>query len=291
MKVTSHGYAAELPADNADTRSALYAGQLYHHASTAASRALVDDVHGLLAEQFGALDARYAQAELTDAEFFARIGRIRKRLFEDPHFHDRAFAVAESMGFARDEVAFDPLRLRVVSHDGHHNVRAAPIYYPHRDTWFALSRSVIACWVAVHDIAPTETFEVYPEWLERPVGNTSEHFDYDRWVRDHRSLRIGWQDQDAGKEVHYSGTREVFSPGVTVPLAAERGDVVLFSGAHLHKTRENTAGYTRYSLDFRMVHKADHYAGRGPANVDNRSTGDATRDYVGITPRPSAQAG
>lgn len=290
MSADTSGYAPRVPPDNAETRRSLYRGQLYHLAPTGPSQALVEDVHGLLREQFGELDPRHAQSVLDEADFFARIGRIRRRLFEDPHFHQRAFDVVESAGFARDEVALDPLRLRVVSHLGHHNSRAAPIYYPHRDTWFALSQAVIAWWIAVHDIAETETFEVFPEWLERPIGNTSEKFDYDQWVRDHRSLRIGWQDQNAGKEVHYSGSNEAFEAGTRVPLRATRGDVVLFSGAHLHKTREHQAGYTRYSLDFRMVHKGDHARGLGPRNVDNRSKGVATHDYVGFD-APHARAG
>lgn len=278
----AQGWLDALPADNAATRRALYGGQLFHLGSTPASLALVSAVEALLAEQFGPLDPRFARGEIDEASFFSKIGRVRRQMFEDPQFHRRVFDVIEACGFDRAEVAFDPVRLRVVMHQGHLDPRTAPIYYPHRDTWFALSPSVIAWWIALHDIAETETFEVYPGWLARPVANTSARFDYDAWTRDARSLRIGWQDQDAGRQVHYSGTSEPFDPGLVVPLRARRGDNVLFSGAHLHKTREHHAGYTRYSLDFRMVHREDHLRGVGAPSVDNRSRGDATHDYVGF---------
>ena len=279
--LVSDGWQHSLPSENTRTRSALYEGALFHLGSTAASLALVGDVEALMATHLGP-DPGHAKEALGDEGFFASVGRIRRVLFEDTHFHRRVYAVVEACGFAPDEIAFDPVRLRVVSHGGHHEPRAAPIYYPHRDTWFALSPAVIAWWIAVHDIEPTESFEIYPGWLERPVDNTSELFDYDAWTRDARELRIGWQHRDAGRLVHYSGTRGPFEPGPTVQLRAHRADNVIFAGAHLHKTRENRAGYTRYSLDFRMIHRDDHLRGLGPASVDNRSLGCATRDYVGF---------
>jgi hypothetical protein len=274
------GYQSVLAADATSLCDALYAGELFHVGPTPASRALVDDVHELLAEEFGPDDPRFAQARMPEAEFFAAIGRIRRRLFVDPGFHRHVFAIVEACGFDPVEIAFDPVRLRVVSHDGHHNPRAAPIYYAHRDTWFALSQSVIAWWVAMHDIPEEQTFAIYPEWFQRPIPNTSDGFDYDEWAVDSRDLKIGWQDRNAGRDVHYSGSTGTFEPGHAVRLAAKRGDNVVFSGTHLHQTIGHSAGHTRFSLDFRMVRLPDHEAGKGPPNVDNRSRGSATRDYV-----------
>ena len=274
------GYRSELPDPNAAARSAIYRGEIFHLGATPASVALVDDVNQLLTAELATADPRRAQAELGDDRFFEAIGRVRRTLYLESHFHDRVFAVTSSLGFDPAEVAFDPVRLRVVSHLGHTNPRAAPIYYAHRDTWFSLSQSVIAWWIAMHDIAEEETFHIFPEWLERPVANDSEKFDYDEWRRDPRQLKIGWQDRNAGMTVHYSGAKEDFDPGAVVPLAASRGDNVLFSGAHLHRTRGHASGITRFSLDFRMVHRDDHARGLGPKNVDNRSRGSAISDYI-----------
>jgi hypothetical protein len=273
------GYQSVL-ADPASLCDAIYAGELFHVGPTAASLALVDDVRELMAKEFGPDDPRYAQSRMTDEAFFEAIGRIRRTLFVDPHFHRRVVAVVEACGFDPRDVAFDPVRLRVVSHGGHENPRAAPIYYAHRDTWFALSQAVIAWWIAMHDIPEKQTFAIYPEWFDRAIANTSEGFDYDAWALDARDLKIGWQDREAGRVVHYSGVTGAFEPGAAVRLAANRGDNVVFSGTHLHQTLGHSAGYTRFSLDFRMVRVPDHEAGKGPPNVDNRSRGAATRDYV-----------
>lgn len=273
-------YQSVMASDPSTLCKAIYEGELFHVGPTTASLALVDDVAELLAAEFGPGDPRFAQAHTGETEFFAAIGRIRRTLFVDPHFHRRVFEVVAACGFDPAEVAFDPVRLRVVSHDGHHNPRAAPIYYAHRDTWFSLSQAVIAWWIAMHDIPEDQTFAIYPEWFQRPIPNTSEGFDYDEWAIDRRDLKIGWQDRNAGRDVHYSGVSGSFEPGPAVRLAAKRGDNVVFSGTHLHQTIGHSAGHTRFSLDFRMVRLADHERGKGPPNVDNRSRGSATRDYV-----------
>lgn len=277
------GYQSVLPADPAALCDEVYAGELFHVGPTAASLALVDDVRELMEKELGPGDPRFAQARMTDATFFDAIGRIRRTLYVDPHFHRRVVAVVAACGFDPADIAFDPVRLRVVSSGGHENPRAAPLYYAHRDTWFSLSQAVVAWWIAMHDMPEEETFEIYPEWFDRAIPNSSEGFDYDAWAIDQRDLKIGWQDREAGRQVHYSGTIGAFEPGTAVRLAAARGDNVVFSGTHLHQTLGHSAGHTRFSLDFRMVRIADHEAGKGPPNRDNRSRGSATRDYVRVS--------
>ena len=58
------------------------------------------------------------------------------------------------------------------------------------------------------------------------------------------------------------------------------GGVVLFSGAQLHSAVPNTAGSTRFSIDFRTVNVADLEAGRGAPNIDSHPEGTALRDFL-----------
>jgi hypothetical protein len=167
-----------------------------------------------------------------------------------------------------------------VTHGGHDNPRAAPIYYAHRDTWYAHSQAEITWWLALHDVSEEEAFVFYPDWFDRPVSNNSESFDYDGWTRHGAGLRIGWQDREHGRQHLYPGHTGELRPGREVDFSARAGQLLLFAGAHFHQTRRNGRGATRFSLDFRTVDVADHRAGRGAPNVDNRSTGSALVDYV-----------
>lgn len=261
-------------------RRAVYDGRVLLLGDTDASRELVKSVLSLLASELGSEDVRGAPRELSNDELFQRIGRVRKTLYMDPEWHARLRAVLAAHGFDPDEIAFDPLRLRVVSHLGHENPLAAPVYYPHRDTWYGHSQALITWWIPLHDLAEDETFVFYPERFCVPVPNDSEVFDYDEWVRNGWSLKIGWQDLEAGKRARYPRVIGELEGGKAVGFSCRAGENLLFSGAQFHRTLPQAFGRTRYSVDFRLVHLADHASGFGAPNVDNRSRGSALVDYV-----------
>ena len=153
------------------------------------------------------------------------------------------------------------------------------MFYGHRDTWYANPQVMLTWWIPLHDVAPEETFEFMPAAFATAVKNDSEIFDFDAWVRSGQEKRIGWQDPRTGQTERYSQLQES-PPGRRVPFAAHAGDVLLFAAQHLHQTRPNTTGRTRFSIDFRTVHLGDHESGLGPVNVDNRSTGSSLKQLV-----------
>jgi hypothetical protein len=58
----------------------------------------------------------------------------------------------------------------------------------------------------------------------------------------------------------------------------------------LHTTVPNTSGRTRFSIDFRVVNRADVEAGVGAANVDSECTGTTLGDFLrgtDLTPLPT----
>jgi hypothetical protein len=272
-------FVRELPADNAATRAALYRGTIVHVAGGPVACALAADVRALLTDAFADVGGPREAAALPNAELFARVGRMRRVLFGERHYRAAAASLLAELGFSPTEVAFDPLKLRVVAHRGHDNPAAAALYAAHRDTWYGHPQCLVTCWLALEDIPAGETFEFFPEAFARAVPNDSGTFDYDAWRRDPRGLRIGWQDPEAGKNARYPAL-EGEPPGAPLGFSCRAADTLLFSGAHLHRTRRHAAGYTRMSLDFRVVHLADHAAGRGAPNADNASRGSALDDYL-----------
>jgi hypothetical protein len=66
-------------------------------------------------------------------------------------------------------------------------------------------------------------------------------------------------------------------------IVIEPGDLLCFSGAHLHASVPNTSGATRFSVEVRTVSAADVQAGRGAPNVDGEAPWVAWRWFKGIT--------
>jgi hypothetical protein len=269
-----------LPADVRDARRAIYAGAVFLLDPTDASKRLVADVRALLVDVLGGEDIRAIPAGLDNDAWFEKIGRVRRELFLDPRWHDRVRDLLASYGFDPMRTAFDPLRLRAVAHRGHEEPRAAAVYYPHRDTWYAHSQAIVTWWVPLDDLSEEETFVFYPDRFSEPVPNDSEVFDYDAWVRDGWSLKIGWQDPEAGRRARYPSVLGAWDGGREVGFSCRRAQALLFSGAHFHRTLPHATGRARFSLDFRAVDLEDHARGEGAPNVDNRSRGAALVDYT-----------
>ena len=276
-------FAPELPPTNEALRASLYAGGLYQLGPTPTSQRLVARARALLDEALGDVDPdpRLAPSKLSNDEFFARMSPLRRRLYLGEDFHEDLRELVVELGFELEHVAFDPLRLRIIIGGGQANPAAKAVYYPHRDTWYGHPSSLLVGWIPLDTLAPEETFEFYPDYFERPIANDSEIFDYDAWVRDGWSLKIGWQDPKAGLTARYPQMTGTLDPATEARgFACTRGDRLLFAGAQLHRTRAQLGAKTRYSLDFRLVDLRDVAARRGAPNVDDRSRGSAVPDYV-----------
>ncbi|MBU0551973.1 hypothetical protein KKF91_17705 [Myxococcota bacterium] len=270
-----------LPAEHRALRRALYAGQIFKRPPNEASLDLVDAALRVLRDVLGE-PIRQAHARLSPEALFEGIGAARRALYLDETNQARVRAVMAAAGFDPQAVAFDPARVRVVAHDGHLNPRAAPVYYPHRDTWYGHPDALITWWIPLFDLRAEETFVFYPSAFDRPVPNDSEVFDYTRWRAGGLAHRLGWQDYDTALKARYPGQtpQDRFDPGPAVGFDCRCGENLLFSGAHFHATRPQSTGLTRFSLDFRVVHLGDFAEGLGAPRVDNRSGGDALPDYI-----------
>jgi hypothetical protein len=274
-------FCRSLPPHNQDLRRALYRGQVFHLAATSASAQLCDGVLALLREQFGDdLQVRRAHQQLSQDDFLLRLSNVRKAIYlEGPH-QLGARRVLAAAGFDPMEMAIDPMRLVVVAETDHHAIRAAHMYYPHRDTWFGHPSAALSFWIPLHALNESETFVFYPERFDRAVPNDSERFQYHSWAAKGWDLQIGWQDRETGQRADYPGVRGRVDCGRPTGFSCGRADVMIFSGAHFHRILPHENGLGRYTLKFRAVHLNDHSEGLGAPNVDSRARGSALVDYL-----------
>ncbi len=268
-----------------DLRDALYDGALVRLPPVEASHALVRRARALLEAELGPAP-RDAVHHLPNAELFTRLGRVRKALYLDPQALLELADLLHQHGLNPHDWAVDPARMRVIHPHGEEVPAAAAVYAVHRDTWYGHPPALVTWWIPLDDLPPEETFEFWPDYLRKPVPNDSEVFDYDDWVSRGWSLKIGWQDPEAGLKARYPGflgDRADLGPGVG--FAAQAAESRLFAGGHLHATRPHAGARTRFSLDFRVAHLGDVAAGRGAPSVDDRSRGSSVPDYQRLPPR------
>lgn len=261
---------------NVERRAAIYAGEVIHIKASAASKKLVAAVLSALEEEFGTgKELRKLQFEIPGDELFQRVGKLRRRLSSEAKFQELLYELLAEQGFALEEHAVDPVRMRAVTHLGHENPLAANAYTAHRDCWYANPQAQINWWIPLFDVEDTQTFAFFREYFDKPVANNSAEFDYDDWMK-----TVGWQSTSGKQAVYPSAAEGSFDASSGERFACCAGDIVLFAASHLHQTTKNSSGLTRFSIDFRTVHLDDNASGKGAVNVDNASTGSSLADYL-----------
>jgi hypothetical protein len=264
----------------AERREALYAGALLHGPPTPSSRALVALAQGMLEQELGPAP-REAVHHLPSTELFLRLGRVRRALFDAREAHALLFALLAEHGDDPAAFAVDPVRLRIVHPHGHREPAARAAYAVHRDVWYAHPAALITWWIPLFDQPESTTFSTWPALFDVAVDNDSARFDYADWLAEGSGMKIGWQDPKAGLTMHYPsflGPREALGDGVGFSCA--RAENRWFAGAHLHGTRPHETSLSRFSLDFRIVHREDKAAGHGAPLVDDGSRGAHLREYL-----------
>ncbi len=280
---------------DAEFREAIYGGSILRIPSTDVSLQLASLCRDQAIEILGKnpLDPSLYPRAATEAGdsgeeerlFFRKMGTLRRRLYESKACRDAIAKLIESLGLIASEHVYDAARSRLISVDGHLSPAAASVYYAHRDTWYANPPSQITWWMPLHDVTADHTFEWLPEYFARPVRNDSHTFDYDRWTSKGKALQIGLQDADAGRRETYPRLQETLADAQRIGFDARFGEVIVFSGQHLHQTRCIDSGTSRLSIDFRTIHVGDYHDAKGPRNVDNRSTGDAFSGHAPLFER------
>ncbi|MCA9794029.1 MAG: hypothetical protein KC910_19610, partial [Candidatus Eremiobacteraeota bacterium] len=220
------------------------------------------------------LPPRESLAGLENSAFLQHLERSRRVLADDKRVL-RALRALVATLHGLEETVFDPPRLRVILPRGHHLAAAAPVYFAHRDTWYANPRCQLNWWTPFHRVETHQTFVFYPEAFETPVPNDSQRFDYERW-----RTEVGFANSNPVPEAVYPRALGSLAQLQRKGVEADAGDLLVFSAAHLHQTLPLEDGPPRLSIDFRTVYYPDHQAGRGAPDPDNHSRGSTLGEYL-----------
>ena len=247
--------AAEIPLD----RGRLYRGEILVFRRLPAMAALVARARGLACEAFAPHAPPEAQESFDRAEFLARAATLRRSFMHDAEVRAMFRSLIESLGLDPASTCADRLILRLQPSGDTHCGRRVRDLPPHRDTWGSNVMAQINLWGPVFPVEPGATMVIWPTLFGRPVPNTSAEWDLEK-------LR-----EAPGRYPLLPECRAPLDGVPEVPVLIEPGDLLCFSGAHLHASRRNRTGRTRLSLDTRIVDVGDVRAGHGPANVDGRA--------------------
>lgn len=257
-----------------DLRQRLYAGELMLLPARAASLQLVVRAHALLCAEIGTSYPESLHEIWSPSRLHQAVSHVRRLLPQDAELRAAYLALFDELGLNLAEWRIDQPRLRAVIPGAEQVPAAAPMYYAHRDTWYANPSAQINLWIPLADYPAVQNFVFWPECFNRVVPNDSAGFDYVAWKQ-----QTGFQNPHAPAGSAYPRALEL-APIAPTGFACRRGELLLFSAAQLHQTLANPGPQLRFSLDLRLVCLVDTAAGLGAADGDNRSQGSTLTDYV-----------
>lgn len=267
------------PLDDAARRQRIYAGDVFVYSPTPASLAFCEFARGLIRDAFGDRDPEHAQHDMPVAEFAALLAELKPRFIHHPESKRLIRAMLLAHGCNGQDTYFDVPRLRSSTSDGYLTTGIAYAFHPHRDTWYSAPLCQLNWWMPVFDVTPNNVMAFHPQYWEQPVANSSAAYDYQRWnatSRFNAAQHVGTDTREQPKPLEPVAAEPDFR------IVAPVGGVMIFSGAHLHSSVPNSSGRTRYSIDFRTVHRGDAENLHGAPNVDSRCTGTSMPDYLQI---------
>lgn len=208
-------------------------------------------------------DPLAAEDRLAPEDFIKRVRRLRAAVKADPTINAAFKTALVECGLDAADCYWDPLQLRVVpGRESHHARRILPLP-AHRDNWGSNIAQQINWWSPLYSIARTRTILFYPAYFARAVGNSSATWDFEELKR---LMTEGKADQYPVLPV----LTEELPEHAALPVVLEPGDMLAFSGQHLHGSVA-TDGQTRFSIESRTVNLGHRDAGLAAPNVDGRA--------------------
>lgn len=256
--------------DDETRRRQLYQGNLFVFSPRPSTRALVEFARDLIEAAFFPRHPQTAQFDMPVEEFAAVLSELKPRFIHHPRSKELLTNILQEFGCTLSQTFFDVPKMRSMTHGDYLKAGIGLAFDLHRDSWFASPLCQQNWWMPIYGIGPDEAMAFHPHYWNRAVRNGSAGYNQYDWNRNGRST--------AAQQTRVE-TRKIPRPEESVDidpqirLLPQAGGAIMFSGAQMHSTVPNTAGRTRWSIDFRTVHLDDIVNMTGAANVDSAPTG------------------
>ena len=265
------------PLDDDSRRERLYAGDLFVYSPNEHSLELVDLARELIEDAFKGEDPIKAQYNHSVEEYAAILVKLKPAFIHHPRAKEIMPRMFAELGLDLDQTYFDVPRMRSSTSDDYLTSGIAYAFHPHRDTWYSAPMCQINWWLPIYPIESGNAMAFHPHYFNKPVHNNSEIYDYQEWNSKYRSVAGQQVKKDERPQPKAQEELQLEPREVIVPPP---GGMILFSAAQLHSSMQNLTGKTRFSIDFRVVHRGDLESRTGAVNVDSRCTGSAIGDYL-----------
>lgn len=209
-------------------------------------------------------DPLSAEQRFEPDEYLKRVRRLRAAFRGDEVINVAFKRALTETGLGAGDCFWDPLQLRVVPAQGSHHGRRIMPLPAHRDNWGSNIGQQINWWSPLYPLSEGRSILFYPTYFDRPVANSSAEWDFD-------TLKRLMSEGKADQYPVLPFLTEMLPADAAQVVVIEPGDMLAFSGQHLHGSIATDMSATRFSVESRTVSLSHITAGLTAPNVDGRA--------------------
>ena len=131
----------------------------------------------------------------------------------------------------------------------------------HRDTWGTNIFQQINWWAPINSLDKSNTLIFYPDYFNKPIKNTTSSWDLDVYLK---KRRLGEFDYPSAPQL----LEDLQANTKTIRVDIEPGEILCFSGSHLHSSSKENSDISRFSYEIRTVSQSDIDNNLKAPNVD-----------------------
>ena len=209
-------------------------------------------------------DPLTAEARFAPEEYLKRVRRLRSAFRADEAINVAFKRALAQVGLAPGACYWDPMQLRAVPSQATHQGRRIMPLPQHRDNWGSNIAQQLNWWSPIYPVSEGRTILFYPRYFDRAVANSSADWDFLELKRL----------MDAGKAEQYPvlpTLTEELPAAEALAVVIEPGDMLGFSGQHLHGSIATDTSLPRFSVECRSVNLDHVQAGLAAPNPDGRA--------------------
>ena len=245
-----------------DRANAIFSGSVLVYRSMPAMHDLVECLREITLREIALSDPCSAESVLKSTEFRHRAGCAQRFVRESDDVARLFKKVLLEAGADVSALFYDHFKLRFQPSYKASKSRYMRDLPAHRDTWGSNIHEQINWWAPVWPVAHDRTIGIFPALWNTPVPNLSSEWSYRELIK---------HIKEDNKNCDYPMLPKCITPpplNEAVPVIIEPGDIMAFSGAHLHCSIPNRTGLARISTETRTVSAHDLTYSRSAKNVD-----------------------
>ena len=223
-------------------------------------RRLCELTDSLIREALGTRNPVRAQFEFEAEDYEEKVAALQKRYTKNEATKVLFREALGHVGVNTGRTRWDLLRLRAFPHSEELAENGIGRLGVHRDTWGSNIYAQTNWWAPIYPLTAGRTIAFYPAYWSRPTENTSADWSLEK-------ARAARRAGDSSVPLVPELAEPVYSAS-ELRVVIEPGDLLCFSGAHLHVGVPNSTGVARFSVETRTVDVEDAFSGMGAPNMD-----------------------